>query len=119
MRPQETTPPEALVWGLSWCLAPLGPLGVLAGGTLGAARGMASQGLYVALGAVVAQDDGKFCEGTNITFFPGGPEGDPFATVVYNGAKAAEAALGPSVNYVWSNWSIDEMEKLFDDYDNF
>lgn len=23
-----TTPPEALVWGLSWCLAPLGPLGV-------------------------------------------------------------------------------------------
>ena len=23
-----TTPPEELVWGLSWCLAPLGPLGV-------------------------------------------------------------------------------------------
>jgi energy-coupling factor transport system permease protein len=23
-----STPPEALVWGLSWCLAPLGPLGV-------------------------------------------------------------------------------------------
>ena len=59
--------------------------------------------------AVAAQDEGKFCEGTNITFFPGGPEGGPFATVVYNGAKAAEAALGPSVNYVWSNWSIDEM----------
>ncbi len=37
---------------------------------------------------------GQFCEGTNIVFFPGGTEGGGFETVVYNGAKAAEAAFG-------------------------
>ena len=63
--------------------------------------------------AVAAQDDGKFCEGTNIVFFPGGTEGGPFETVVYNGAKAAEAALGPSVNYVWSDWDPTNMVTQF------
>ena len=41
-------------------------------------------------GAALAQDDGKFCTGTDIVFFPGGTEGGGFETVVYNGAKAAE-----------------------------
>ncbi len=54
--------------------------------------------------AVAAQDDGKFCEGTNIVFFPGGTQGGPFETVVANGAKAAELAFGPTVQYVWSDW---------------
>ena len=63
--------------------------------------------------AVAAQDDAQFCSGTDIVFFPGGPEGGPFGTVVYNGAKAAEAALGPSVNYVWSDWSIEKMITQF------
>jgi simple sugar transport system substrate-binding protein len=63
--------------------------------------------------AVVAQDEGKFCEGTNIVFFPGGTEGGPFETVVYNGAKAAEAALGPSVNYIWSDWDPTNMVTQF------
>lgn len=64
--------------------------------------------------AVAAQDaGGQFCKDTNITFFPGGPEGGPFATVVYNGAKAAEAALGPSVDYVWSDWSVEKMITQF------
>jgi simple sugar transport system substrate-binding protein len=64
--------------------------------------------------AVSAQDaDGQFCAGTDLVFFPGGPEGGPFATVVYNGAKAAEAALGPNVDYVWSDWSIDKMITQF------
>ena len=54
-------------------------------------------------GVVAAQDDGKFCTGTNIVFFPGGTEGGGFETVVYNnGAKAAEAAFGPSVAYRWT-----------------
>jgi len=61
----------------------------------------------------LAQDDGKFCSGTNIVFFPGGTEGGPFETVVYNGAKAAEAALGPSVNYVWSDWDPVNMVNQF------
>ena len=55
-------------------------------------------------GAVAAQDDAKFCSGTDIVFFPGGSEGGGFATVVYNGAKAAEALFGPSVAYQWSDW---------------
>ena len=67
----------------------------------------------VGTSAVVAAQDGQFCEGTNIVFFPGGPEGGPFGTVVYNGAKAAEAALGASVDYVWSDWSVDKMITQF------
>ena len=63
--------------------------------------------------AVAAQDDAKFCEGTNIVFFPGGPEGGGFATVVYNGAKAAEAALGPNVDYQWSDWDPAKMITQF------
>ena len=39
-----------------------------------------------------------------ITFFPGGAPGGGFETVVYNGAKAAQAAFGPDVTYQWSNW---------------
>jgi hypothetical protein len=41
--------------------------------------------------------EGKWCSGTDIVFFPGGSPGGPFATVVYNGALAAEADLGPNV----------------------
>jgi simple sugar transport system substrate-binding protein len=51
----------------------------------------------------------QFCKGMNITFFPGGTPGGGFETVVYNGAKAAEAAFGPTVNYVWSDWDPAKM----------
>jgi len=55
--------------------------------------------------AVAAQDaDAQFCSDTDIVFFPGGPEGGGFATVVYNGAKAAQALFGANVDYQWSNW---------------
>jgi simple sugar transport system substrate-binding protein len=64
-------------------------------------------------GAVAAQDDGKFCSGTNIVFFPGGTEGGGFETVVYNGAKAAETLFGPSVSYVWSDWDPQTMVNQF------
>ena len=47
---------------------------------------------------------GQFCSGMKITFFPGGTPGGSFETVVYNGAKAAQAAFGPDVSYQWSNW---------------
>jgi len=52
---------------------------------------------------------GQFCSGMNITFFPGGTPGGGFETVVYNGAKAAQAAFGPNVNYVWSDWDPAKM----------
>ncbi|MFA5015406.1 MAG: substrate-binding domain-containing protein [Actinomycetota bacterium] len=55
----------------------------------------------------------KHFEGVTIWFFPGGPEGGPFASVVYNGAKAAEEDLGPTVTYVWSDWDPDKMISQF------
>jgi simple sugar transport system substrate-binding protein len=56
---------------------------------------------------------GAFCADTNIVFFPGGPEGGPFATVVYNGAVAAEEVLGANVDYVWSDWDPEKMLTQF------
>jgi simple sugar transport system substrate-binding protein len=53
--------------------------------------------------------EGKWCAGTKIVFFPGGPPGGPFATVVYNGAVAAAADLGADVEYVWSDWNPEKM----------
>ena len=52
---------------------------------------------------------GQFCQGMNIVFFPGGTEGGGFETVVYNGARAAEAAFGPDVTYTWSDWDPQKM----------
>ena len=64
--------------------------------------------------AVAAQDaDAQFCKDTDIVFFPGGPEGGGFATVVYNGAKAAEALFGPNVDYQWSDWDPGKMISQF------
>jgi simple sugar transport system substrate-binding protein len=64
--------------------------------------------------AVAAQDaDAQFCKDTSIVFFPGGPEGGGFATVVYNGAKAAQALFGPSVDYQWSDWDPAKMISQF------
>jgi simple sugar transport system substrate-binding protein len=56
---------------------------------------------------------GRFCEGMNIRFVPGGTEGGGFETVVYNGAKAAEEAFGPSVDYQWSDWDPSTMISQF------
>jgi simple sugar transport system substrate-binding protein len=57
--------------------------------------------------------EGKWCSGTNIVFFPGGSEGGPFATVVYNGALAAQADLGANVEYLWSDWNPENMVNQF------
>jgi simple sugar transport system substrate-binding protein len=54
-----------------------------------------------------------FCSGMNIVFFPGGTEGGGFETVVYNGARAAEAAFGPNVTYTWSDWDPQKMVTQF------
>jgi simple sugar transport system substrate-binding protein len=55
----------------------------------------------------------KHFEGIRITFFPGGPPGGPFASVVYRGALAAEEDLGCKVDYVWSDWNPDKMIAQF------
>ena len=56
---------------------------------------------------------GKLFEGITIWFFTGGPEGCPFGSVVYNGAKAAEEALGPTVTYLFSDWNVEKMISQF------
>jgi simple sugar transport system substrate-binding protein len=48
-----------------------------------------------------------------VTFFPGGTPGGGFETVVYNGAKAAESAFGPTVTYQWSDWDPATMISQF------
>ena len=64
-------------------------------------------------GASGAPATGQFCQGTKIVFFPGGTPGGGFETVVYNGAKAAEAAFGPTVTYQWSDWDPAKMITQF------
>jgi simple sugar transport system substrate-binding protein len=55
----------------------------------------------------------KWCSNVHIVFFPGGPQGGVFAVNVYNGAKQAEADLGPKVDYVWSDWDPQKMIQQF------
>ncbi len=59
------------------------------------------------------QATGKRCAGIKIVFFPGGPAGGVFANNVYNGAKAAEEDLGPTVQYVFSDWDPQKMTQQF------
>ncbi|MBN2322934.1 MAG: substrate-binding domain-containing protein [Spirochaetes bacterium] len=51
----------------------------------------------------------------HVVFFPGGPPGCPFASVVYRGAKAAEQDLGCKVDYIFSDWIPDKMIAQFKD----
>ena len=65
-------------------------------------------------GSPASVASGKWCEGVNISFFAGGNQGDSFASIVYNGAQAAQKDLGATVNYVWSNWDADTMVNQFE-----
>jgi len=56
-----------------------------------------------------AQESGKWCSGVTIRFFNGGEAGDAFASIVYKGAQAAQADLGPKVDFVFSGWQVDKM----------
>jgi simple sugar transport system substrate-binding protein len=55
----------------------------------------------------------QLCTGVKIVFFPGGPPGGPFATVVYNGAVAAAKDLDADVEYLWSDWNPEKMVSQF------
>lgn len=70
----------------------------------------AAMGIVAAVGTLPAQAlDGKWCKDVHIRFFVGGAEGDAFGTIVYNGAKQAEADLGPKVDYIFSQWDSEKM----------
>src|SRR5664279_2669571 len=84
---------------------------------MGSASGMSRPLMRLPL--LTAADPGggapaaQFCSGMKITFFPGGTPGGSFETVVYNGAKAAQAAFGPDVTYQWSDWDPQKMITQF------
>ncbi|MFL7791830.1 MAG: twin-arginine translocation signal domain-containing protein, partial [Anaerolineae bacterium] len=61
----------------------------------------------------VAAKLGGIGEGVKIVFFPGGPPGGPFCTVVYNGAVAAAADTGAEVSYMFSDWNTEKMITQF------
>jgi simple sugar transport system substrate-binding protein len=54
-------------------------------------------------------------EPVDIYFFPGGPPGGTFSTVVYNGARKAAEILGDRVDvkYKWSDWNPQKMVNQF------
>ena len=51
----------------------------------------------------------KFCKDVHLRFFVGGAEGDAFGSIVYNGAKQAQADTGAQVDFVFSGWSSEKM----------
>jgi simple sugar transport system substrate-binding protein len=69
----------------------------------------------MSIASFAVADPKQHFEGIRIVFFPGGPPGCPFASVVYRGARAAEQDLGCKVDYVWSDWIPDKMIAQFKD----
>ena len=67
--------------------------------------------VVLAFGVSLAQE--KHFEGLRIRFFAGGPPGCPYASIVYRGAQAAEQDLGPTVEYVFSDWDPEKMVTQF------
>jgi simple sugar transport system substrate-binding protein len=55
----------------------------------------------------------QLCTGVDIVFFPGGPPGGPFGTVVYNGAVAAASDLDANMEVFWSDWNPEKMVSQF------
>ena len=64
-------------------------------------------------GSVATAQDDTWCSGVDIVFFPGGPPGGVFATVVYNGAVQAADDLGANMEVVWSDWDPEKMVRQF------
>jgi simple sugar transport system substrate-binding protein len=56
-----------------------------------------------------AHTSDKWCSGVTIRYFVGGDPGDAFASIVHKGALAAEADLGPTVEYIFSGWQPQKM----------
>ncbi len=70
-------------------------------------------GLGIALCAGSASAADFSCAGKRFVFFPGGSEGDSFASIVYNGARLASQQTGCQVDYVWSDWDPQKMVQQF------
>lgn len=56
-----------------------------------------------------AEPVAKWCAGTKIAAFSGGPEGADFAVNIVNGFRQAELDLGPAVTIMSSDWDPNKM----------
>src|SRR5260221_14268957 len=73
---------------------------------------LSSMSLALVPSAAHADVDGS-CAGKKFVFFPGGGEGDTFASIVYRGAQLAQKQTGCHVDYVWSDWNPEKMVAQF------
>ena len=74
---------------------------------------MALVALFFAFASTSAIAKNDYTCDKKFIFFPGGPEGGPFGTIVYNGAVAAAEHTGCDVDYYWSQWNSEIMIKQF------
>ena len=51
----------------------------------------------------------KWCKDVKLRVFVGGAEGDSFGSIVYNGAKQAQADTGAQVEFIFSGWNTEKM----------
>jgi simple sugar transport system substrate-binding protein len=79
---------------------------------IAALAAVAFSSLCLAPIAARADVDGS-CAGKKMIFFPGGGEGDTFASIVYRGARLAQQQTGCDVEYVWSDWNPEKMVAQF------
>lgn len=98
-------------WSAAWRAGSLIAIAVLA--VAGCSSSSKKSTSTKSASAQAVPSGAQYCKGTKIVFFPGGTAGGGFETVVYNGAKAAAAALGPSVTYQWSDWDPNKMISQF------
>lgn len=70
----------------------------------------AAAAVLVATNALAADTS---CEAKRFVFFPGGPEGGAFSSIVYNGAVLAAEHTGCQVDFVWSDWNPAKMVQQF------
>jgi len=81
---------------------------------IAAASGVVLLGaLGLAAGSALAADVDSSCAGKKFVFFPGGAQGDTFASIVYRGALLAQKQTGCDVEYVWSDWNPEKMVSQF------
>jgi simple sugar transport system substrate-binding protein len=65
--------------------------------------------LALSAGAALAQEDGKWCSGVDITVFSGGPAGGAFNSIIDKGAMQAAADTGANVQILYSDWNFELM----------
>jgi len=59
--------------------------------------------------STTSSSKGGWASNIRVRFFVGGGPGDAFASIVLRGAKQAQADLGCTVDYIFSDWDVEKM----------